>query len=295
VLVAILGAGIAFGASKCRSGPHPGRLVYAARQGVFVHDLTTGEDRRVADLPDDVELAIPSPDGKWVGYAAGAGAVTIASLTEDRSFEVAARFSIPVGWTPDNRLVVGEVVGDRDLVAIEPDGQRTRLLTGGYANGSYPIWIDHETFAIAASETSFLIAEDGEALSQDDGVPLAVSPDGAHLLVVRKDRLVTLDLENDLDEVDVLHEGAVSFAAANAQGLLAIATPRDLRVFEAGTRTTTVVDRPVDHIGWALTGAVLLYSADGAAYAIELPDGKPKRVTRRGADLFSLLAFQVVP
>ena len=125
VLVILLGAGLAFAAGRFRSAPSAGRVVYAARQGVFTHDLSTGEDKLVAHLPDDVELAIPSPDGRWVGYAEGAGAVSIASLTEVRSFEVAARFSIPVGWSPDSRLVFGELVGDRDLVAIKPDGERT--------------------------------------------------------------------------------------------------------------------------------------------------------------------------
>ncbi|MEX2394942.1 MAG: hypothetical protein WD826_10740, partial [Actinomycetota bacterium] len=271
-----------------------GRVVYAARQGVFVHDLQTGEDRMVASLPDDVELAIPSPDGRWVGYATGAGTVSVASLVEDRSFEVAARFSIPVGWTPDNRLVVGELVGDRDLVAVKPDGGREVLLTGGYANGAYPVWIDDDTFAIAASEESFVIAEGGKVVTRDEGVPLAVSPDGAQLLVVRDDTLVTLDMENDLEPLDELYDGKVSYAVANAQGLLAIATEKDVRVFEAGTRTRTVVKRPVDHIAWGHAGTVLLYAHDGAGYAIEVPDGKPKRITRIDADLFGLLSFQVV-
>jgi hypothetical protein len=294
VLVTAVGTGIAFAASRCRTGPHPGRLVYASKNGVFAHDLSTGEESKLAGLPGGVELAIVSPDGKWVGYAEGLGSVSIASLTEERSFEVAARSSLPVGWTPDGRLVVGEIVGDRDLVAIDPEGASSTLLSGGYATGAYPVWIDESSFAIASSEDSFVVAVDGKIDLRDDGVPLAVSPDGAHLLVARNDELVTLDLGNDLDELDVLYDGKVSYASANHSGLLAIATPSDVRVFEAGTRTRKVVDGRVDHLGWALIGNVLLYAQDGVAYALELPDGKPKVVSDRANELLRLLSFQVV-
>ena len=299
VLVVLFAVGLAYAFSKLRGGPDAGRLVYAARQGVFERELSTGDDTKLASLPDSVEVAMPSPDGRYVAYAMGEGELWIAALEGDRRFQVAERLVLPLGWSPDSRLVAGELLSDQDLVAIDPDGGREVLLSGGYLSGSQPVWIDADRFAIARNEDTFVIVEAGKASEPIDGRPLAASPDGDQLLFVRGDDVLVGSVEDDrITDEQALSDDGAAFGAASAQGFLAVANDDGVHVFEGGTDSRRVVDRAVDWIGWAHGGAVLLYAHDGAAYALELraedPDGEPKRVTRRDADVFPLAPFAVV-
>jgi hypothetical protein len=294
--VCIVAVALTFALSRLRSGPDPGSLVYAARQGVFRHDLETGKDTRLAVLPDGIEVAMPSPDGRYVAYALGEGQLWLASLEREKAFQVAERFTVPLGWSPDGRLIAGELLSDRDLVAVDPDGDREILLSGGYATGSLPVWIDDDRFAIASDDDSFVIVDGTEASKPIDGHPLAASPDGAELLVLR-DRSVVVGKVGgaQLRNVRRLLKKDASYGAASPAGFLAVAAADGVHVFRGGTESERVVDHPVDWVGWARAGAVLLYAQDGAVYALELPDGKPKRVTRDDADVLPLLAFSVVP
>jgi hypothetical protein len=295
ILVCAIAAGAAFGLARFRGGPDPGRLVYATRQGVFSRELETGRDRRLAELPDDVEAAMPSPDGRYVAYATGQGELWLRGLDNEKRFQVAQRFTVPLGWSPDGRMIAGEIASDRDLVAVDPEGEREILLSGGYATGSLPVWIDEDRFAIGIDENSFAIVDGDEPSGPIDGHPLAASPDGAEIVVLRDDEVIVANVDGDelTDERPLLSEEA-SAAGVSPAGHLAIATHDGVRVFEGGTRSTEVVEGPVDWVGWANAGRILLYSRDGGAFARELPDGEEKRISRDGVDVLSLLALVVV-
>jgi outer membrane protein assembly factor BamB len=304
VILTIAAAGLAYAFAKLRPSPDPGTLVYAGRQGVYANDLSgSGTGRKIAGLPDDVEAAMPSPDGKHVAYALGQGELWIASIGSEERFQVAQRFTFPLGWSPDGRFISEELLSDRDLVAIDPDGGRDVLLSGGYLSGSQPVWIDVDRFAIALDAERFAIVDGTERGDPIDGRPLAASPDGAELLVVADGKVVVGEVDGDaLGDVRELYGREAAFAAASPGGFVAIATDDGVRVFVGGTRSWSVVDRPVDWIGWTRAGAVLLYAYDGAAYALDLDaeDGSeegadPVRVTKRGVDVLPLLSFAVVP
>lgn len=298
VVVAFVAAGLAFAVSKLRSGPGAGRLVYAARQGLFERDLATGADRKIASLPTDVEAAMPSPDGRYVAYALGQGELWIAATDGDRRFQVAEQFTIPVGWSPDGRLVAGELLSDRDLVAVDPDGRREVLLSGGYASGALPVWIDEDRFAIQTDDASFALVESEQESSTHEGRPLVASADAAELLYVRDESVFVAKIADDgLEEERRVVRESAAYGAFGPEGFAAIATDDAVLVLEGGTQTEQVVDRAVDWVGWSNAGAVLLYAHDGVAYALDLSeaDQKPKRVTREGADVFAVLAFAVLP
>lgn len=295
LLLTVVAGGLAFGLSRLRSDPGPGHLVYAARQGVFVRDLATGTDERLLELPDDVEIAVPSPDGRSVAYALGAGQLWLAEVGGERRFEVAQRFTVPLGWSPDGRLIAGELAGDQDLVAVDPDGGRDVLLSGGYVAGFPPVWIDADRFVIAVDAERSVIVDGSEPSEPIDGHPLAVSPDATEMVLARGETVVVASIsDGEVTDERELHDGPAGLAAASPAGFLAVGTPDGVLVFEGGTRSREVVPGQVDWLGWARTGAVLLYAKGGAAYAVELPDGEPVRVTSQEAEAFSVLAFTVI-
>ena len=64
-------------------------------------------------------------------------------------------------------------------------------------------------------------------------------------------------------------------------------------VLENGTQTTRVVTRSVDWEVWTRDGSAVLYSHNGAIYALTIADKTTKRLSRRGANVFPLLSFVV--
>ena len=300
VILTVAAVGLAYTFAKLRPAPDPGTLVYAGRQGVYANDLSgSGTGRKVADLPDDVEAAMPSPDGEHVAYVLGQGELWIATVGSEERFQVSQRFTFPLGWSPDGRFIAEELLSDRDLVAIDPDGGRDVLLSGGHLSGSQPVWIDEDRFAIAVDEDRFAIVDGTERGDPIDGRPLAASPDGAELLVAADEKVVVGEVDGDaMTGIRELYGKAAAFAATSPGGFVAIATDEEVRVFEGGTKSRRVVDRPVDWVGWTRRGAVLLYAYDGAAYALDLgaeAEADPMRVTKRGVDVLPLLSFSVVP
>jgi hypothetical protein len=302
-LIALVGAGVAFAVAKTGGGPSAGRLVYASRQGVFVHELSSGRDERLATLPSDVVAAIPSPDGKWVAYSRGAGQVWLASLEQKRRFQVADRFVVPLGWSPDGRLLASELLSDKDLVAIDPEKGPEVLASGLFPAISVPVWLDDHRVAIATSDKQFVILDTAAGRKTDplDGTPLAASPDGAELLIARADLVAVVKIVGGRPTAArLLFHGRAEHAAASERGFLAIAAKDadgnpGVWVFEGGSKSRKVVSGTVSGIGWTTRGAVLLFERRGVVYAVERPGAPPKRLSREGADVFPLLSFTIVP
>ncbi len=299
VLVAIVAAGIAWGLGVLRDDPGPGRLFYAGPQGIYERDLASDDVQRVARIPDLV-IASVSPDGRWIASVRG-GRLVVTDLTDD-DFElvVSERLTVPLGWAPDGRLVAGELLSDGDLIAVDPEGAR-EVLYSGYARGSMPVWFDDERFAVARSSEEVVIVEDGETVASTEGFPLAVSADGAELLLQRDDEVVVTKVDGtSFSDPRKIFEGRVDRAATSRSGLVAI-TGEDARerggiwVFEGGTDVRRIVNKKADWLGWSAESSHLLYARKGAVHAMRLPDGKPQRVSRKDVDVFPLFSFTVVP
>jgi hypothetical protein len=304
VLVAAVGAGAAFFFGRSRGGPEAGTLVYATPIGVYTHNLGTGRDERVVTLPEGTIAALPSPDGKWVAYAKDAGEVWLAALDHDQRYQVAEQLALPLGWSPDGRLLVSELGDDRDLVAVVPDGEREVLAEGVYGSTTAPVWIDDDRLAITKGADRFVLIDTSTSKPSETlaiaGTPLAASPDGAELLVAREGALMVSKIESEEPlGLRVIFEGTPTVAAASRQGFLAVAAKdkkgeNGVWIFQGGSDSTKVVDGKVNGLAWTKEGAVLVYEREGVVYALERPGAEPKRVSREGVQVFPLLSFTVV-
>ena len=304
VLIAAIGVGAAFFIGRSRGGPKAGTLVYATPVGVYTHDLTTGRDERVVTLPEGTVGAIPSPDGKWVAYSKDAGEVWLAALDHDQRYQIADQLAIPLGWSPDGRILVSELGDDRDLVAVVPDGERTVLADGVYGGGAAPVWIGDDRVAIAKGAEQFVIIDTSGPKPKQTlpiaGTPLAASPDGEEILVSRGDALTVSKIESDEPlGLRVIFEGTPNVAAASPEGYLAVAAKdkdghNGVWIFQGGSDSSKVVEGKVNGLAWTTKGAVLLYERKGVVYALERSGAEPKRVSREGVTVFPLLSFTVV-
>ncbi len=302
LLVAAVGAGAAFLIGRSRGGPSAGTLVYATPVGVYTHDLETGRDERVVTLPKGTVAAIPSPDGKWVAYSKDAGEVWLAALDHDQRYQVAEQLALPLGWSPDGRLLVSELLDDGDLVAVDPDGERVQIASGRFPAISAPVWIDEKRVAIATTEDTFALIDTEKSADPVPiaGTPLAASPDGAELLLAREGALMVSKVKSDEPVgLRVIFEGTPTVAAASRQGYLAVSAKdkkghKGVWVFQGGEDSSKVVEGKVNGLAWTSEGAVLIYERKGVLYALERPGAEPKRVSREGVPVFPLLSFTVV-
>jgi hypothetical protein len=302
LLVAAIGAGAAYAIGRSRGGPEAGTLVYATPAGVYTHDLTTGEDRRVVTLPKGTVAALPSPDGKWVAYSKGTGEVWLAALDHEQRYQIAEQLALPLGWSPDGRLLVSELLDDGDLVVVVPDGDREVLAPGRFPAISAPVWIDERRVAVATSEKTFVLIDTDKRTEPlpISGTPLAASPDGEELLVARDGALMVSKIESDEPVgLRVIFEGTPSVAAASPQGYLAVAAKdkkgkNGVWIFQGGSDSSKVVEGKVNGLAWTTKGAVLVYERKGILYALERSGAEPKRVSREGVPVFPLLSFTVV-
>lgn len=309
LLVALVGAGIAFGLSRLRSGPDPGRVVYATEDGVFVRELATAEQRQEADLPDDTLNAWPDPGGRWLAYLRRRGDLWMLDLESGTRWQISERLSVGIGsgWSPEGRFVAGEVADDYDLVAIDPGSRGTELLTSELPLFRI-VWIDTDRFVAATARRLVVVDVADERPSVDNLVdnawPLAVSPDGSELLYVSdpegKGSSVTIaDLETDgLGAKRTVFNGIAYRAAASPQGFVAF-SGRDRSnaggtwVLESRTRRPRrVTGDQAESMAFSRDGGSLLYVVDGKLYARDLRDDRSVRLSRHGT---YVKAFAVVP
>ena len=304
LVVGLIGAGVAFVLAQSRGGPKAGRVIYATPGGVYSHDLESGEDRRVATLPKGTAAALPSPDGKWIAYSKGAGEVWLTELGGDTQYQIGERFVLPLGWSPDSKFVASELLSDKDLVLIDPEGgKRTVIGSGTFPGISVPVWIDEHRFAIATSPAEFVVVDSQKKDRSGTfaGTPLAASPDGAELLIAREGGVLVTKVESDEPVgLRVIFEGDAVTAASSPQGFLAVAAKdkdghNGAWIFEGGYEARQVVEGKVNWLGWSRAGAALIYERKGAIYALERPGAEPKRVSRPGAEVFPVSSFTVVP
>lgn len=309
LLVALVGAGVAWGLSRLRGGPDPGRVVFASEDGVFVRELASGMLQRRAALPGDTLDAWPDPAGRWLAYLRRRGDLWMLDLESGSRWQISDRLSVGIGtgWSPDGRFVAGEVADDRDLVAIDPGDRGTKLLTSGLPV-SRIVWIDKDRFVAATERHLVVVRLGGDRPSLDnllDGAwPLAVSPDGGELLYVgdpegKGSRVVIGELVADrVGAKRTVFHGIAYRAAVSPQGFVAFSGRERSNaggtwVLEARSRPPRrVTGAQAESIAFSRDGSSLLYVVNGALYARDLRDERTVRLSRRGT---YVKAFAVVP
>ncbi len=310
VLVTIAGALLAFAFAKLQHRPDAGTLLYAGSGAIYERDLASGSDTKIASIPKDTKLAEPSPDGRYVAYGDATGALWIYETRTKRRYQLADQGTIPLGWSPDSKLVARELVGNGDVVLIDPNAGRTGLINGGPSSLSLPVWISSSRFAIgdlanASGNGSLLVdtqTSEQPVVSASFGVPLAASPDGKQLLSERNHELQEGTITPaGVHGSTVLFKGDATVAATSPQGFVAFAATdlsgtKGIWALESGTKLKRVVDGSVDWLAFTRDGSTICYAKGGAIYALTLTKpSAPKRVSRRGVNVLTLLSFRVVP
>jgi hypothetical protein len=306
VLVTAMAAALAYAFGANQGGPDPGRLVYAGNEGVFVRELETGKVRRVGPLPDDTSLGIASPDGRWYSYVERSGALWMLSLEENRRFELSGAAAVPLGWSPDNKLVARELLDDRDIVLIDPEGGTRVLWSRGAGGVRFPVWLDDSRFVMFDERSQKELALVKLAGSRSTvthigtGNPVAASPDGKEILLQRGETLVVAKVDDErLTDERKLFDGTIGHASVSDQGYVAF-TAKDeegregVWVLQGGNESEKVLSERVAWMDWSRDGSTILYAKDGSVYALILPDGKPKKVSEE-VTVFDINGFAVVP
>jgi hypothetical protein len=295
VLVALVGAGVAYGAGRLRPGPDAGRVVYATDTGVFVRELATGAQRRVLTLPSGTLGVWPSPDGRWLAYLRRSGELWLAGVDDGRRWRVSERSAAVFGWSPDIRLVALELQGQGRLVAVDPGGRGSRVLASGYRGGA-PVWLDAGTFAAALGRDTILVRTRGDRTSArrllEDAWPLAAAPGGGELLVLRgperrRSRVVVADVDGErVAGTRAVFEGKASRAAVSRQGFVAF-SGRDrsdaagVWVLESGESVRRVARAEAGALAWSVDGSSVLYEVDGVLYARDVREERTVRLGSR--------------
>jgi hypothetical protein len=299
---------------------------------VFIRDLDSGRERRVAELPDHVSLGNASPDGRWFAYSVdidwrGDGGLWLLDLTDSRRFRISDQLSLPLGWSPDGRLVAAELTGDHDIVLVDPEGGNRVLWSGWSSSLSFPVWLDRDRFVIheeSPKEGLVLVSLAGSRSSVariGAGAPLAASPDGSQILMKRGDRLVVAKVDGRrLTDQRTLYRGVIGAAAVSDQGYVAYTArascvPRRDRapceksskrtdneqdgvwVVQGDARSKRVLPDVVRALDWSRDGSTILYTKGRAVYALTLSDGMPKRVSNNSLGVIgnNRWLFTVVP
>lgn len=291
--VTLLAGAATYGLGRLRGPPDRGRLVYATQSGVYVRELGTGEQRRVAELPDDTVGSWPDPGGRWLGYARRGGDVWLLDLRSGARWQISDRLTTALGWTPDRRLVVAELGSDRDLVAVDPGDRGTDLLVTGFPPAP-AVWLGDRRFASVIDAQLVMFSTPGPQIRplHLEAVPLAASPDGRELLVTipgSDPRVAIADVEDDeLGTRRVVFEGEATRAAVSSQGFVAFAG-RDgsgaegTWVLEGSDEPARlVVPQAAEDIAWSLDGSALVLVVDGDVIAVELRDDRKVTLARRG-------------
>lgn len=306
VMVTLAGAVAAFGFAKLERHPDLGTLVYAGSGAIYEHNLATGRDTKLISVPKDTTVAEPSPDGHFVAYANPAGALWMYDVKARRRYQVAEQATIPVGWSPDSKLVARELVGNGDVVLIDPNAGRRGLIRGNPLTQSLPVWITSSRFAIgdlADPNASMLVdtqSSEEPVVKASFGVPLAASPDGAQLLAKRDRELREMKVTpSGVTNGHVLFRGDATVAATSPQGFVAFAGKdrsgaEGVWVLETGTDLRRIVRGRVDWLVFTRDGSAICYAKDGAIFALPLAGGRTQRVSRSGVKVLTVLSFRVV-
>jgi hypothetical protein len=268
--------------------------------------LETGKVRKVGHLPDGTTLGAASPDGRWYSYVEKSGGLWMLSLEEDRRFELSGAAAFPLGWSPDSKLVAREVLDDRDIVLIDPEGGSRVLWSRGAADVRFPVWLDTERFVIfddQAKEKLALVKLAGSRSSVahiGTGNPLAASPDGKEVLLQRGERLIVAKLDDArLTDERELFDGSIGGASVSDQGYVAF-TARDeegregVWVLQGESEAKRVLSESVTWLDWSRDGSTIIYAKKGSVYALTFPEGKPKKISG-DTSVFDINGFTVVP
>lgn len=178
---------------------------WGAGGNVAIHDLATGQNRRLTDegsltgAEGFAEESVPSPDGRSIAYAWYGATYDLRVVGLDGSKPRVLRAGgdgvvrqFPLAWSPDSRHVLAEVMkadGTRDMILVAVADGSAKLLKamgknpspGGVfsPDGRYIAWANREGLSLFDLQTG------GESpLVPDRTNPsvLGWAPDGRHIL-----------------------------------------------------------------------------------------------------------------
>jgi hypothetical protein len=299
VLVTLIAAGAAFGLGKLRTPPSAGRMIYAAGGRVIERDLGTGAERTLDRVPKDTFQAIPSRDGHWVVYSNLQGEMWMLDLNRHRRWQLSDGNGYPQSWSPDNRIVVRD---KGRFVVVDPEGGNRKFPV---ASRVPPVWIDRKTFVIggpnALDEIQWVDTIGLHVTSKGYGaLPITVSPDGKELLATRREDVIVAKLRGTtLVSHRTVFKGQAYTGATSPDGLVSFAGLDPDKAFgvwvlRGGTQKPLRITRAkVDALTWTRTGSILIYEIKGVLYSRAVPNGKAKRLTVKGREVY-LGSFAVV-
>jgi len=180
-------------------------LSFTDSNDVAIHDLATGQDRRLTDEGGRTEAgafaeeSVPSPDGKSVAYAWWGATYDLRVVGLDGSKPRVLRTGgngivrqFPLAWSPDSRNLLAEVEkadGSRDMMLVAVADGSTKLLKamgknpspGGVfsPDGRYIAWATREGFSLVDLQTG---SESPLLPDVSNHSVLGWAPDGRHIL-----------------------------------------------------------------------------------------------------------------
>ena len=170
---------------------------------VAIHDLTTGQNRRLTDnhCPNGIiEQSVPSPDSKYIAYTwdnEGSDELCVVGVegSKPRVLKTAGNGVLYYNrfvWSPDSRNLLAEFIktdGSRDIMLVNSDDGSTKLVKatgkeispGGEfsPDGRYIAWSTREGISLFELQTG---AESLLIPDKSNHSVLGWAPDGKHIM-----------------------------------------------------------------------------------------------------------------
>jgi Tol biopolymer transport system component len=132
------------------------RVVYSSdRNGsddLYLHEVTTGERRRLTDDPGDELQPSFSPAGDRIAYLTGRGQLRVMAAGGGAGETLAEGATDRPAWSHDGRRIVYR--GGTELFSVEAPGDPAKLETGGLPVLSTPAWSPDDNWLAFASVQS---------------------------------------------------------------------------------------------------------------------------------------------
>jgi dipeptidyl aminopeptidase/acylaminoacyl peptidase len=127
------------------------RLAFLRGEGLWVRDLRTGDERRLADVAvfapfSEAHVTTPSwsPDGREIAFVGPGLKISVARADGSgvRKLTSGLDRQVSPAWSPDGRRIafVSDRAASWDVWSIEPDGTGTRRLTDRPEDETLPAW-----------------------------------------------------------------------------------------------------------------------------------------------------------
>ena len=150
--------------------PSGDRLAFLRGDGLWVRDLRTGEDRRLADVAifspfTQAHVTTPSwsPDGREIAFVGRGLRISVARVDGSgvRTLTSGLDRQASPAWSPAGGRIAfaSDTAGNWDIWSIAPDGTRTQRLTDRPVDETLPVWSPDGNQIAFVRETGTAFAE----------------------------------------------------------------------------------------------------------------------------------------